>query len=160
MCQFTHNTLTVSQYCITSAVEKVSLNNPVVYRYLWNCSGKGTSFTAGWIRCCSISGWHTVTEIVIIKFTLWKWMRRRWTNNTRDANLIATCYNTLTGIVVIKLLYSGIVKVNQDVQKVITERVRVWLSLKKHKLSKYSKKLNSNVIPLLKLLCTLQPNST
>lgn len=32
-----------------------------------------------------------------------------------DASIIATCYNTLTGITVIKLLCRGIVKVQQDI---------------------------------------------
>jgi hypothetical protein len=34
-----------------------------------------------------------------------------------DANLIATCYNTLTGINVIQLLYRGLVKAEQHVWK-------------------------------------------
>jgi hypothetical protein len=36
-----------------------------------------------------------------------------------DASIVATCYNTLTGIILIKLLCSGIVKVKQDIWKVM-----------------------------------------
>jgi len=41
-----------------------------------------------------------------------------------DANVIATCYNTLTGIA-IKLLCSGIVKVQQVIWNVVRERLRL-----------------------------------
>lgn len=42
-----------------------------------------------------------------------------------DASVIATCYNTLTGISAIKLLCSGIVKVQQVFWNVMRERLRL-----------------------------------
>lgn len=49
-----------------------------------------------------------------------------WTlaSSPSDASVIATCYNTLTGIIAIKLLCSGIVKVQQVIWSV-RERLRL-----------------------------------
>ena len=42
-----------------------------------------------------------------------------------DPSVIATCYNTLTGITVIKLLCNGIVKVQPGIWNVMRERLRL-----------------------------------